>query len=411
MKMSDVPGRIVIIGAGHAGVELAAALRHKAYSGTIDLVSDEDEVPYQRPPLSKEYIKRGGKMQALVLKPEQFFSDNSVTLRRGVSAVSVDRNARTVTLSTGDTLAYDHLVFATGARNRIPPVPGLDNPAVLGLRTLADADRLVVEIARFKRVMVIGGGFIGLEAAGLLRELDIEVDVVEMADRLMQRAISPTMSKWFLESHIAAGARVHLNTQVTGVDFSRAEARVKLSDGSEIAADAVILAAGVVPNVELAKASGLAVENGIVVDAQMATADPAVSALGDCAFYPSVHLPGMARLESVQNATDQARALAERLMGEGKPYDALPWFWSIQGAARLQIAGLAKPGLTEVVRGNPADGKFSVFLFDGDRLAAVESVNAPADHMIARRLIARNAAITQGQAADLAFDIKALSAG
>lgn len=408
--MSNVPERIVVIGAGHAGVEFAVALRHKGYSGSIDLVSDEDEVPYQRPPLSKEYIKRGGQMAALVLKPEAFFTENDVTLRRGVSVTRIDRNARRVTLSTGDDLAYDHLVFATGARNRVPPVPGLDNPAVLGLRTLADADRLCIEIGRFKRVAVIGGGFIGLEAAGLLREFGIEVDVVEMADRLMQRAISPTMSAFFLDHHRNSGARVLLQTQVTGADFSKDKPVISLSDGSSFEADAVLLAAGVVPNVEIAADAGLKIENGIVVDEMLRTADPAVSAIGDCAFYPSRHLPGMARLESVQNATDQARQLADNLMGDVKPYDGLPWFWSIQGSARLQIAGLAKTGLTEVVRGNPADGKFSVFLYEGERLAAVESVNAPADHMIARRLIAKDARLTPDQAADTGFDLKAFSA-
>jgi 3-phenylpropionate/trans-cinnamate dioxygenase ferredoxin reductase subunit len=232
-----------------------------------------------------------------------------------------------------------------------------------------------------------------------------------MAPRLMQRAVSPTVSQWFLDFHRSQGNRVHLSTQVRAVEHNAAGAAVLLDDGERIACDAVILAAGVVPNVELAAAAGLKVGNGIVVDALLATSDPAISAIGDCAFYPSLHLPGMARLESVQNATDQGRALAARLTGEAKPYDALPWFWSIQGEARLQIAGLSKQGLTEVVRGDPASGKFSVFLYEGDRLACVESVNAPGEHMAARRIIAAGTKVDPARAADVSVDMKVLMAG
>ena len=290
-------------------------------------------------------------------------------------------------------------------------MPGLGDAAVVELRTLADARRIVSVIGGWKHVCVVGGGFIGLEAAGLLATMGVHVEVVEMAPRLMQRAVSPTVSQWFLDFHHSQGNRVHLSTQVTAVEHGEGGARVALSSGETIACDAVILAAGVVPNVELAAAAGLEVGNGIVVDELLATSDPAISAIGDCAWYPSRHLPGMARLESVQNATDQGRAVAARLTGEAKPYDALPWFWSIQGEARLQIAGLSKPGLAEVVRGDPAAGKFSVFLFEGERLACVESVNAPADHMAARRIIAAGTKLDPARAADVSVDVKALMAG
>jgi 3-phenylpropionate/trans-cinnamate dioxygenase ferredoxin reductase subunit len=310
-------------------------------------------------------------------------------------------------LSDGSGIKYGNLVFATGARNRKPPIPGLDHPDTLELRTLADANRVIRTLESAKRVVVIGGGFIGLEAASLLRAMDVAVDIVEMAPRLMQRAASSVVSAWFLEHHLGEGSIVHRSSTVEAVERNGGVS-VRLSGGQALKADAVLLAAGIQPNVELAAECGLATDNGIIVDATLQTADPAISAIGDCAAYPSAHLGAMTRLESVQNAVDHARAVAERLTGQAKPYDALPWFWSIQGTARLQIAGLARPGLREVVRRGADDTRFSVFMFDGDELVAVESVNSPADHMAARRLIGSSVNLTPEQAADGVFSLKSL---
>jgi 3-phenylpropionate/trans-cinnamate dioxygenase ferredoxin reductase subunit len=405
----DPDARVVVVGAGHAGVECAAALRQRGFAGPIDLVCDDAALPYQRPPLSKDYIKRPG--NPLMLKPAQFYDSQKVTLRTGVRAEAIDRQAQRLRLSDGAALDYDHLIVATGARNRRPPVPGIDHPEVIELRSLADAQRIADRIGAWRRVAVIGGGFIGLEAAGLFSTMGIAVDVVEMAPRLMARAVSPTVSAWFRDFHHSQGVQLHMPQQVAAVEHRAGRTRVALAGGDLIEADAVLLAAGVVPNTELAAEAGLEVNNGIVVDALLATSDPAISAIGDCASYPSLHAAGMARLESVQNAGDHARALAARLMGEARAYDALPWFWSIQGDARLQIAGLAKPGLREVVRGDLGKGAFSVFLFDGDRLQAVESVNAPADHMLARRLISQGARVTPAVAAAAATNFRSLLAG
>jgi len=399
-------GKVLVLGAGHGGVELAASLRQRGFSGAIELLSDEPDFPYQRPPLSKDYIKRAA---TLVLRPEKFFAEQNISLRLATRAQEIDRGNGRVRLAGGESLAYDHIVIATGARNRRPPIAGLGSIPAYELRTLADARRIVEHISGWRRVAIIGGGFIGLEAAGLLATMGIAVELFELAPRLMQRAVSPTLSRWFQDFHAGRGVRLHMESQVAAVEARGDGIRIVPADGEAIGCDAVILAAGVVPNMELAAAAGLETGNGIVVDSLLKTRDPAISAIGDCAFYPSIHLPGMARLESVQNAVDQARAVAARLTGEALPYAALPWFWSIQGEARLQIAGLSRPDLGEVVRGDMAAGRFSVFLFDEDRLAAVESVNAAGDHMAARRLIAAGAEISPQMAADPAIDLKAMA--
>ncbi|MBX3575449.1 MAG: FAD-dependent oxidoreductase [Mesorhizobium sp.] len=404
--MSEMIAKVVVVGGGHAAVELAAALRQKGFGGAIDIVSEEPGLPYQRPPLSKDYMKRPG--NPLLLRPEQFYSSQAITLHSGQRVTSINRAARKVHMEGGSDLSYDHLVLATGARNLKPELSGIDHPDVVELRTLADAERIVARIGSWKRVAIIGGGFIGLEAAGLFAEMGIAVDVVELAPRLMQRAVSPPISDWFLEFHRRKGVRFHMPRRVVSIRHGADVVRLTLSDRSTIETDAVVLAAGVVPNTSLAVNAGLAVANGIVVDAHLATADPSVSAVGDCACFPSSQLSLFVRLESVQNATDQGRTLAARLVGETRPYTALPWFWSIQGEARLQIAGLSRPGLTEVIRGSQEQGHFSVFLFEGNALRAVESVNAAGDHMVSRRLLERSIPLSPDLAADEVFDLKAL---
>jgi len=399
---------VVVVGAGHAGVELVASLRENGFAGRIDLLSDEPDLPYQRPPLSKEYIKKP--TSAPLLRPAQFYADNDVRLHAGIAATAIERDARRLLLSDGSSLIYDHLVLATGARNRLLGLPGIDRPQVYQMRTLADVRRIIAGLSGWKHVTIIGGGFIGLEAAGLLSTMCVKVALIELAPRLMQRSVSPTVSRWFLDYHRANGVEFHMERHVTSIEETSSGVKVSLSDGIGIATDAVVMAAGVIPNTELASDAGLHTDNGIVVDSSLSTADAAISALGDCASYPNVFAGGRARLESVQNATDQARFLAVRLCGRAGSYSAFPWFWSIQGAARLQIAGLGEAGLTEIVRGDTASGKFSVFLFDGDRLRAVESVNSVADHMASRRLLAipQECRLTPDQARDATCNLKDL---
>ncbi|MFT4011825.1 MAG: FAD-dependent oxidoreductase [Paracoccus sp. (in: a-proteobacteria)] len=406
--------RVVVIGSGHAGVELCAALRQRGYAGQIDILGEDPAQPYQRPPLSKDYMKRPDAPQAL--RSEQFYRDNNVGLRTGVRVSAIRREDRKVELDGGEQLSYDHLVIATGARNIRPPIPGLDTPHLLELRTLQDAARMAAMLPRLNRLAVIGAGFVGLEAAGFFADLGRMVEVVDLAPRVMQRAVSPETSAWFEGFHRANGVRLHLSDSVARIETEGEAVRLHLASGGQIEADAVLLAAGVAANDDLARAAGLNVADGVLVDSFLRTSDPAISAIGDCArFPPAGGGAATVRLESVQNAADQARCLAGRLTGDESPYAALPWFWSVQGSARLQIAGLALPPaagqapLTAVLRGDGAGGKLSAFVYDGDRLVAVETVNQAGDHMLARKLLGLGRPVAKEQAADSGFDLKTLA--
>lgn len=395
--------RVVIIGSGQAGVECAAALRAQGFPGAISIIGDDPHLPYQRPPLSKEFLKSAAD-SSLPLKGEAFYAANNIDLCLGVAVHFIERDAGRVILGNGDVIPYDHLVIATGARNRLPPVVGLDPDKVLELRTLADAQEMTSRLDQLRTIVIIGGGFIGLEVAALLRQRQVDVHVVEAADRLMSRVLTPMMSAEFANIHREQGTHLHLGVVAKSVDGSR----VTLSQGTKINADAVLVAAGVVPNVEIAAEAGLAVQNGIVVDELLLTSDPNISAIGDCSLHPSRWGSGIIRLESVQNAVDQAKCVARRLVGNPAPYDSLPWFWSYQGEAKLQIAGLGQGMDDAVLRGDPATGKFSVLAYREGRMIAVESVNSAADHMVARRLLAGGRSIDRDVAGDLSIDLKSL---
>lgn len=399
---------ILIAGAGQAGYQTAASLRQEGYEGRIVLIGDEPGLPYQRPPLSKAYLL--GKVQAPALRFRQaeWYEQNRVEhIEARITAIY--RSARSVTLADGRTLPYEHLVLALGARNRVPAVPGITLDGVFGIRTLADADALSPLLAESKRVVVIGAGFIGLEFAAVAAARGIAVDVLEIARRPMARALSEPMSAAFDAAHRAWGVRLHYGQALESVlgEGGRATG-VRTTSGEEIAADLVVYGIGVVPNAELATVAGLAVDNGIRVDALLQTDDPDISAIGDLVNFPSPWAARPIRLESVQNAVDQARALASRLVGKaGAPYTALPWFWTDQGDMKLQMAGLSEGFDKHVLLGNATARQFSVLCFRAGKLVAVESCNRPADHMAARKLLARHAAISIEQAAAPGFDLKA----
>ena len=411
-----MPARVVIVGAGQGGLQVAASLRQDGFEGEIVLVGDEPGVPYQRPPLSKAYMLGASTAADLSLKAPSFFADQHIDYLAGETVAEVDRAARTVTRgpgaspSSGTRLAYDHLVLATGARNRPLPVPGAELDGVVSLRTLADATALKARLAEVDRVVVIGAGFIGLEFASVAAKLGRRVTVVEAVDRPMARVVSPPISAHFTAAHERAGTSLRFRAGVARIlgDDGRVVG-VELADGERIPAELVVVGIGVLANAELAAAAGLRVANGVEVDAWLSTSDPAISAVGDCALHPSRWCDAPVRIESVQNAIDQGKCVAARLVGKPAPYAAVPWFWSDQGADKLQTAGLAIGADRAVVRGDPESGRFSAFVYRGDKLVAVESVNRPADHMIARRLLAGGLSPSPDEAADESFDLKALA--
>lgn len=399
---------IVIVGAGQAGYQLASSLRDAGYAQRILLIGDEIEPPYQRPPLSKAFLSGAIEADAVTFQQPDHYVSRNIELFLGTRVVRIDRAARHVQTEDGDVIAYDRLVLATGAANRnLPGTEGLGG--VFGIRTLADARAIREKLAVARNVVVVGGGFLGLEFAAVARARGVPVTVIEAADRLMARAISPAVSEAFRLHHGQLGTDLRLATTVGGLRSENGHVSgVELGDGSVLAADLVVVSIGVIPNVELARQAGLACENGIVIDENLATSDPDIFSLGDCAVYPSRFAQMPSRLESIQNAVDQARHLALGLTKELSAYDAVPWFWSDQGGAKLQIAGLGQ-GVTEtVIRGDRAGLKFSAYCFRDDRLVAVESINRPADHMAARRLLAAGVAVLPSQAADIDFDLKSL---
>jgi 3-phenylpropionate/trans-cinnamate dioxygenase ferredoxin reductase component len=402
---------VAIVGAGQGGFQVASSLRQEGFAGRVLLFGDEPVLPYQRPPLSKSYLAGECGLDDVWLRPEAFYEKQAIDLVGGETVKAIDRRGRRLHLASGRAIAFDHLVLATGARNRPLPVPGAELDGVLGLRSLADADALRHRLGEGRAAVVIGAGFIGLEFAAVAIAAGLAVHIVELTQRPMGRVVSAPVSDFFTETHRRWGAEISLGTGITRIlgDNGRVEG-VETSDGRRLAADLVLVCVGVVPNVELAGAAGLAVDNGIVVDAQLATGEPAISAIGDCANFPTRFAVERARLESVQNAVDQARSVATRIAGKPAPYDKVPWFWSDQRDVKLQIAGLTSGHDRAVLRGDPASGSFSVFCFRDGHLIGVESVNRPADHIAARRILAGEPRLSPEMAADPDFDLRAPAA-
>lgn len=401
--------KVAIVGAGHAGFQFAAALRQHGYAGDIAVISDEGCLPYQRPPLSKGYLL--GKLQAadIAFRPDSFYRDHLVTLVNGL-ATDIDRTAQRVHLAEGQSVPYDHLVLATGSRPRALAAPGAELEGVMSLQTLRDADRLVQAVSGCTQIAVIGAGFIGLEFAASARLLGKTVHVLDIADRPMARVLSPECAAAFAQAHRSQGTELRLQTGVERLEgpCGRVESLVT-TFGTRIAADLVLVGIGAIPRAELALQTGLQVDNGIVVDAMLCTSDPHVSAIGDVSSFPVGEAGRRFRLESVQNASDQARYVAARLTGRATgPYAAVPWFWSDQGSWKLQIAGLRAPGDERVVIGDTSSGSFSVLCISEGTLRAVESVNRPGDHMLARKLLTKNTFLDPDHAREPGFALKTL---
>lgn len=399
--------RIIIVGAGHGGVQAAASLRQEGWKGELAMVSQDADMPYHKPPLSKAFLKTPDAGLQL-LKGEGFYSDNGVELKLGRTAMSIDREAATLTLDDGQVLAYSKLLLATGAGPRRLTCPGHDARGVFYLRNANDARALREAKAGARNVAVIGGGFIGLEAAATFAQAGKAVTVLEMADRLLGRAVSPEVSAHMKAYHESLGITVLTGTALTSIETEGSTVTgVKVGEGQVIAADMVIVGIGAVPETGLAVAAGLDTDNGIAVDGRLATSDPAIFAIGDCVSFPHVASGHRLRLESVQNATDQARHAARTMLGANEPYAAVAWFWSDQGERKLQMAGLAIEADRRVVAGDTDSGAFSVYHFKGERLIAVDSVNRPGDHMLARRILAAGYSPSEAEIAEGAAALKA----
>lgn len=383
----------VIIGAGQAGVQTAVELRAAGYGGPVTLLGAELALPYHRPPLSKAYLTGEKGADALLMRGPHFYSEQAIALHQGADVTAIDRAAKSVKTADGQCFAYDHLVLATGASARPLGCPGADLDGVMVLRSRADTEALKLRLEATARLVVVGGGFIGLEVAASARKLGKQVTVIEMQDRLMARAVGPDVSAFFAEVHRQNGVDLRFGDGIAAIaGRNGAVSGVRTSSGEELACDIVLAGIGVRPRTQLAEAAGLGIANGMVVDSAQRTSDPQVFALGDCASFPNPHGDGMIRLESVQNAVDQAKIVAAGIMGHEARYQAVPWFWSDQYDLKLQMVGLSHGQDHVEERGNRADRRFSVFYFKAGRLIAIDSINRPADHMRGRRLLAAGAA-------------------
>ncbi|MDB2699787.1 FAD-dependent oxidoreductase [Alphaproteobacteria bacterium] len=381
---------IVVIGAGQAGLQTIMSLRQTDYEGDITLVGDEAFLPYQRPPLSKAYLSGNMERERLFLKPDEFFTENNVTLKLNTSVESLDAAAKSVTLSNGETLSFEYAVIATGSRPRLLNVPGRELANIFDLRGMADIDAMQPHFVEGKKLVVVGGGYIGLEAAAVAAGMGLSVHVLEAAPRLLARVAEPEISDFYTRIHQAHGVTLVTESQMTGFVGDGAVSGVEMADGSIIDADIVITGIGILPNVEIAETAGLAVENGIVVNEVGQTSNAHIFAAGDCTSHPNDLLGRTMRLESVPNAIEQGKAVASAICGTPKPYHQVPWFWSDQYDVKLQIAGVPTQIDSKVLRGDDSSNSFAWFYFTGDKLTGVTAINRPAEFMAGRMLIEKS---------------------
>ena len=389
-----MPGdHILVIGAGHAAGQLATSLRQAGHPGPITLVGEEPAPPYQRPPLSKKYLAGELEADRLLFKPRDFYEKQDVALALGRRAESIDIDAAEVALDNGERMGWDRLVLATGSRVRRLDVPGSDLAGVHYLRTTADVDAIRADFESAKRLVIVGGGYIGLEVASVAASRGMEVEIVERESRLLSRVVSPDISEFYHRVHTEAGVRIHLDCGVAGFDGDARVSAVRLDDGGALDADLVVIGIGVLPNVELAQDAGLACDDGILVDEFCRTADPRIFAIGDCTNHPNPLLGRRLRLESVPNALEQAKAAAATLTGNPTEYAQVPWFWSDQYDLKLQIVGLTEGYDQTVVRGDMAGRQFACFYLKEGQLIAVDAVNSPREFMFSRPAVAAGARI------------------
>ena len=408
--MSD-PAHVVILGAGHAGGTAAALLRQYGFEDPITLVGEEPLPPYQRPPLSKAWLKGEADADSLALKPVEFYGEHNIDFRASTRATALNRGAKTVTLSDGSQLSYDTLIIATGAHAIALPIPGADLEGVMFLRTAADAELLKATVGPGKRLAVVGGGYIGLEVAASGRALGAEVVVLERESRLLARVACESLSTYFKAYHEKQGVSFVLDATATAFEGKDGHVTgVTLEDGRTIACDAVVVGVGAAPNDEIARESGLETARGIVVDLEARTADPSIFAIGDVAHRPMPIYDRMFRMESVPNALEQAKQAASAIAGRPAPAGEVPWQWSDQYDLKLQIAGYAFDVDEILLRGDPSTNKFAVFHLKGDLVQSVEAINSPPEFMMGKQLILGRRPVDKARLADPSISMKEVAA-
>jgi 3-phenylpropionate/trans-cinnamate dioxygenase ferredoxin reductase component len=397
---------ILIIGGGQAGAQAIDTLRKEGFGGRLVLIGDEPQLPYQRPPLSKKYLCGEMAAERLLFRHQSFYDEHRIELKLGRQAVRLDAGARQVELAGGELLTYDRLLLCLGAESRRLTCPGAELAGVHYLRGLADVAPIQTGFKPQARVVIIGGGYIGLETAATCRKMGCEVTVLEMADRIMNRVVAPTVSQYFAAEHRLHGVNILCDMRVTRLEGRERVERVVCVDGSSHEADLVIVGVGAVATTELARSAGLACDNGIVVDEYCRTSDAAIYAAGDCTNHPSPRFGRRVRLESVDNAFEQAKTAALNMLDRPVAHDRVPWFWSDQFDNKLLIVGLSQDYDKQVLRGDPASRSFSVCYLKGSELLAVEAVNHSKDYMAARKLIADRTPLRADRLADASLALK-----
>jgi 3-phenylpropionate/trans-cinnamate dioxygenase ferredoxin reductase component len=403
--------RIVVIGGGQAGAQALQSLRQGGYAGALTLVGDEPALPYQRPPLSKAYMKGEMAEERLYFRPAPWYQDQNIEVILSTPAKSIDRANRKVELAHGGQLDYDALIIATGSRPRVLPTKGATLHGVHDLRDLSDVERIRPNMIAGRKMVIIGAGYIGLEAAAVARQMGLDVTVLEMAPRVLARVTSPVMSEFFETEHRAQGVQILTGARLDHLDGEGNNVTAAiLADATRIEADIVLVGIGIFPNEELAKDAGIACNNGILVDRDARTSDPRVFAAGDCASRPLVHYGRSGRLESVHNAIEQGKLAAAAILGKPRPAEDCPWFWSDQYDLKLQIAGLSQDYDEIIVRGDPKNRKFAAFYLRNGTLIAVDAINSPPEFLASKKLIMSGAKLAPDVLGDTSISMKDIAA-
>ena len=399
---------IVIIGSGQAAIQAAISLKKNEFTGSIKIIGEEDHLPYQRPPLSKDFLLDEYKPERVSLKKKEFYEENKVDLILGKRAESIDTNLKEIILSDKNKIYYDQLIIATGSRVRKLNVPGSDKKGLYYLRDLDDASALKQRLKENKKMVIVGAGYIGLEVASVAASLGVEVTVIEMANRVMNRTVDPIISSYYQKLHESHGVKIHLDNGLKEFEGDASVTAVLCSDGLRLEADLVVIGAGVLPNQEIAIKAGLECNNGIIVNEFGETSNEHVFACGDCTNHPNKSLNTRLRLESVHNAMEQSKTVANTIMGNRKPYDQVPWFWSDQYDHKLQLVGISGEHDETIMRGSESEQKFLLFYLKNSELIAVNAINSSKEFLICRKLVANKVKISSDAIRDQSVNLNNL---